>query len=238
VPPTPNECGEQHTPDNQSGSTPVPPFPVHTELHQTESGTHRSNGPSRRLGKKFEKYVRSFLRMPRRILAITVAETTRGIEAILGEPTPGSEIIDQREEELIVRDQREEDFTVRDNCIPYVVSRPIPEGKSLKKVVITVISKDQGWSNYPEDHGTYRNSLTGFELSIGSPAQGSEEKWRGLVVKNLLAHHSFKEHAIEILDGELYEKARSGDVLTVWVHAKGSGSTNIVKKVTIQCVVG
>ena len=134
-------------------------------------------------------------------------------------------------------DQREEDVIVRDACVPYVVSRPIPGGKALKKVVITVVSKDQGWSSYLEDYGTYRNSWTWFELSVGSPAQNLGEKWRGAVVRNLHAHPSFKEHTIEISDGELYEKAESGDVLTVWALAKFPGSTNMVKKVTIRYVV-
>jgi hypothetical protein len=34
----------------------------------------------------------------------------------------------------------------------------------LKKVVITVVSKDQGWSSYPDDHGTYRNVGPGSRL--------------------------------------------------------------------------
>jgi len=172
--------------------------------------------------------VRNFFRMPKRVFTTSTTEMTQGHETIIEEPTPGTEIIDEHEEDIIVRD----------DYIPYVVSRQIPEGKSLSKVVVVVVSKDQGWSTYLGDYGTYRNSFTWFELSIGSPARGSEEKWRGFVVRNLLAHHSFKEHTIEITDGELYEKARSGDVLTVWAHAKFSGSANMVKKVTIRYVVG
>ena len=172
--------------------------------------------------------MRSFLHLQKRVSATTKAEPTRGPETVAERPTPGTEIIDQREEYIVVRD----------DCVPYVVSRPIPEGKTLRKVVVTVVSKDQGWSTYIGDYGTYRNSYTWFDLSIGSPAQGSEERWRGMVVKNLLAHHSFKEHTIEMSDGELYEKAKSGDVLTVWALAKFSGSTNMVKKVTLRYVVG
>jgi len=135
-------------------------------------------------------------------------------------------------------DQREEDIIVREGRVSYAVSRPIPEGKVLRKVVITVTSKDQGWSNHLEDYGTYRNSWTWFELSVGSPAPGSPEKWRGVVVRNLLAYHTYKEHTIEISDKKLYENAGSGDVLTVWAHAKFLGSTNMVRKVTIRYVVG
>ena len=133
--------------------------------------------------------------------------------------------------------QREEEVIVRDDCVPYLVSRPILEGKTLKKVVITVISKDQGWSNYVDDYGTYRNSWTWFELSVGSPSKNSKEKWRGIVVRNLHAHSDFKEHTIEMADRELYEKAESGDVLTVWAQARFQGWKNMVKKATIRYVV-
>jgi len=131
-------------------------------------------------------------------------------------------------------DQREEVLRVSEDSIPYLISRPIPVGKTLKKVVITVISKDQGWSDHQSDHDTYRNSWTWFELSVGSD---SGERWRGEVVRNLHAHGDFKEHTIQISDGELYEKAKSGDVLTVWALAKSAGWENTVKKVKIRYIV-
>ena len=132
-------------------------------------------------------------------------------------------------------DQREENVFVRDDRVPYLVSRPIPEGKTLKKVVITVVSKDQGWSGYQADHATYRNSWTWFELSVG-PLKDSE-RWCGEVVRNLHAHHEFREHTVEIMEGELYEKAKGGDVLTVWALARYSGWGNRVKKIRIRYVV-
>ena len=228
MPPTPKGHRGRYDSNNQSSSTLGSSFSVSARLRHSGSGTHKSNGPGRRFGTKVEKYVRSFLHLPRRVLVTTTAETSRGRETVVEELTPGTEITDQREEDIIVRD----------DCVPYVVSRPIPEGKTLRKVVVTVVSKDQGWSTYLGDYGTYRNSWTWFELSIGSLAQGSGEKWRGMVVRNLHAHHDFKEHTIEISDGELYKMAKSGDVLTVWALAKFPGSMNMVKKVTVRYVVG
>ena len=131
-------------------------------------------------------------------------------------------------------DRREEIVGVSKGSVPYLVSRPIPAGKTLKKVVITVTSKDQGWSSYKDDHGTYQNSWTWFELSVGS---GSGERWRGEVVRNLHAHGEFKKHTIEITSGELYDKAESGDVLTVWALAEFAGWKNTVKKAKIRYVV-
>ena len=144
--------------------------------------------------------------------------------------------VEEHKSETII-DQREEVLRISNERIPYLVSRPIPAGKTLKKVVITVISKDQGWSSYTSDHGTYNNSWTWFELSVGSPSEGSGEKWRGEVVRNLHAHGDFKEHTIKISDEGLYENAESGDVLTVWALAKFMGWKNTVKKVKIRYVV-
>ena len=146
------------------------------------------------------------------------------------------EVVEGHKSETII-DQHEEVVRVSNDSVPYLVSRPIPAGKTLKKVVITVISKDQGWSSYKSDHGTYDNSWTWFDLSVGSPSEGSGEKWRGEVVRNLHAHSDFKEHTIKISDGELYEKAKSGDVLTVWASARFAGWKNTVKKVKIRYVV-
>lgn len=53
------------------------------------------------------------------------------------------------------------------------------------------------------------------------------------MVRNLHAHGDFKEHTIKILDGVLYEKVKSGDVLTVWALAKFAGWKNTAKKVKI-----
>ena len=180
--------------------------------HSGNSTSKHDSSKSRR--KRVKKHVRHLLHLPDHAPA-----TVETIE----KPKP---------ETLI--DQREEIVYVSNDSVPYLLSRPIPTGKSLKKVVITVISKDQGWSRYKSDHGTYQNSWTWFELSVGS---GSGEKWRGEVVRNLHAHGEFKEHAIEITAGELYEKAEGGDVLTVWALAKFSGWKNTVKKIKIRYVV-
>ena len=166
--------------------------------------------------KKAKKHMRHLLRLSKHMPGEAVTK-----------PAPGAEIIDQREE----------DVCVSDGNVSYLVSRPIPEGKALKKVVITTVSKDQGWSSYPEHHGTYNGSWSWFELSVGSSSRNSGQKWRGEVVRNLHAHGDFKRHTIEITDGELYEKAKSGDVLTVWALARFPGWKNTVKEVKIRYVV-
>ena len=185
--------------------------------HHSESDTKRDPSKGRRARAK--KHVRHLFHLPEHGSAVAEA---------IGKHGPKTEIIDQREENV----------QISDGSVSYLTSKPIPSGKRLKKVVITVDSKDQGWSSYQDDHGTYNNSWTWFELSVGQPSdKGAVEKWRGEVVRNLHAHGEFKEHTIKITDKKLYERARSGDVLTVWAHARYSGWRNTVKKAKIRCVV-
>ena len=210
---------EEHRNSNDLSGLTLVPFPLFLDSmqphHSRSSSTHRIK---RRLTRA-EKRVRDFMHLQRHTSMAAALGTT-------DKPAPGTEIVDQREEEV----------SVREGNISYLVSRPIPKGKTLRKVVVTVVSKDQGWSSYLADYGTYRNSWTWFELSVGPP-DGSGPKWRGEVVKNLHAHSDFKEHTVEILDGELYREAESGDVLTVWAYAPFAGWKNTVKKVTIRYVV-
>ena len=205
-----------------SSSVPDPTLP-----HRSESGIRGSDGPNRRFGTKIEKYMRNLFHLQKRAPETITTKAVGRRKIAAKKSTSGTEIVIQREEEVIVCN----------SCLPYIASQPIPEGKTLRKVVITVVSKDQGWSNYLEDYGTYRNSWTWFELSVGSPSKDSGKGWRDVVVTNIHADSDFKEHSIEIYDGELYEKAQSGDVLTVWALAKFSGWTNTVKKATIRYVV-
>ena len=208
---------KEHNLSNLSGSTLVPSFPPGPKPpNHSGRDAHKSGGRRHRFG----KHVRNFLHLPRHATM---------------EPVGRSEPVEKPKPRIEIIDRRDESITVRDDRVAYLVSQPIPEGKALRKVVITIISKDQGFSGYPADHGTYRNSWTWFELSVG-PLWDSE-RWCGEVVRNLHAHNDFKEHTVEIVDGELYEKAKNGDVLTVWALARYPGWRNMVKKVTIRYVV-
>ena len=179
-------------------------------------GSTSKDGPSEGRRKRVKKHMRHLLHL---------SEST------------ATETVEERKPEIVILDEREELVRLSENSVSYLTSKPIPSGKKLKKVVITVVSKDQGWSNYPDDHGTYRGSWTWFELSVGSPLKDSGEKWRGEVARNLHAHGDFKKHTVEITDRELYEKAESGDVLTVWALARYPCWRNAVKKVKIRYVV-
>ena len=210
-------CEGPYDSDDPSGNT-RSSTPNSTSPHHSGSGIPNQSGPERRTSRTGGRW--------RETLLSKVGGVAGNIVPAF-KPKVGAKTI-----------KREEEVTVRDGCISYVVSRPIPKGKKLRKVVITVVSKDQGWTDYPEDYGAHRSSRTWFELSVRSPSEDPREKWRGEVVRNLLAYGDFKEQTIEMSDRELYENAEGGDVLTVWAYAGPSpGWVNTVKKVVIQYVI-
>lgn len=66
--------------------------------------------------------------------------------------------------------------------VSHLVSRPIPEDKTPKKVVITVISEDQGWSSYPGDYDTYRDGRRGSSCRFDprrTSERGDAGRWLG-----------------------------------------------------------
>jgi hypothetical protein len=80
-----------------------------------------------------------------------------------------------------VVDVHQQNFN-RGNC-KYLCTTPIGNDglsgiKRVKKVVFVTESKDQGWSSYPDDHGTYQGSWTWFEVRAGD-ADAVEDNCEG-----------------------------------------------------------
>lgn len=120
----------------------------------------------------------------------------------------------------------------------YLRTEPLNSGdlmRPLRRVTITTISKDQGWSGEPENHGTYTASWTWFELTLDSPS--GEEKYRTEIVRNVHAGESFLKHVRDVNDPELFALAEKGDTLSVWVRAKYPGWANHVDSVEIKTYV-
>jgi len=49
---------------------------------------------------------------------------------------------------------------------PRLLQDPISFGRLLRNLTLITRSRDQGWSSFPADHGTYKNSWTWFDVSI------------------------------------------------------------------------
>jgi len=103
----------------------------------------------------------------------------------------------------------------------------------LRRLVITTVSKDQGWSSYPETHGTREGSWTWFELTLDDEDTGIEIA-RVEIVKNIHAGTTFDEHRAVIDDERILGQAKKGDKLSVWVRAMYPGWVNRVRLVKIE----
>jgi hypothetical protein len=129
--------------------------------------------------------------------------------------------------------------------------------KPVRKIVFEVCSKDQGWSDYPQDHGTHRGSWTWFEVkvtdggsngnetvaanSVGNPSSPPDDSEGRLLVKNIHAGRRFTRHAISwSANSEDAEEAKwvsglkRGRVITMTAHAKYPGWSNHVQYAEIH----
>ncbi|KAI9872454.1 MAG: hypothetical protein M1830_001605, partial [Pleopsidium flavum] len=68
----------------------------------------------------------------------------------------------------------------------YIKSRPIvgTPASPVRKVVITITSRDQGWSDWPEEHGTYTESNTWFDVTAENVNGHGEQNRLDWIVRN------------------------------------------------------
>jgi hypothetical protein len=125
---------------------------------------------------------------------------------------------------------------------PYVISEPVPDGRSpIRKIHIDIWSHDQGWSSYREDHGTYRNSWTWFDLGIERPPEREEEdEFKDLDVRlatnmhasDVSQHHRVVYRAEDNLPW--MRNLRAGDRISIIPRALYPGWKNFVEKASIE----
>lgn len=119
-------------------------------------------------------------------------------------PTVGTEIIDELEGEV----------NGYDDCVHYIVSWPIHEGKLVGGLLSPPLrTKDGRATQITVAHiaiaGLGPGCWSGPQRTLGRMG------WCCEVIRNLHARDRFKKRTIEILD--LHEKAKSGDGVTVWL---------------------
>lgn len=121
----------------------------------------------------------------------------------------------------------------------------------LRRVAFTFRSRDQGWSSYPDDHGTFRNSWTWFEARVQRPAEydtdGSRQsgndggetlephKLSYRLQANRHAMSEPEEYRIELgPSDDLLGALQSGDRVILSAHAQFGGWVNHVDQAAIE----
>ena len=132
---------------------------------------------------------------------------------------------------------------------------PIPAHliPKLRVLVYALKSRDQGWSSYPEHHGTYNASwtwfeagLTRFEGQIPRIEESREEELRGKkeqdryqLQRNRHAGRNPEDYRIELhKDHELLRRVEEGDRFALWARAMFPAWTNVVHyaRIDVWCV--
>lgn len=115
-----------------------------------------------------------------------------------------------------------------------------------RKVEFIFRSRDQGWSSYPEDHGSYRDSWTWFEAGLrryvrSEPSNPGVAIGRttntkiSLTISNRHASEQFENYRIEIdREHQLMKDLRDGDEVVLWACDRFSGWRNHVEEATIK----
>lgn len=122
--------------------------------------------------------------------------------------------------------------------------------KKLRKVVYFFRGQDQGWSSYPQHHGTYIDSWTWFEAGLARfedrNAQGEElrqqkalraekERDRYELHRNRHAGLNPENYVIELgTKHDLLKHVEDGDRFALWARAVFPGWENRVHKARIE----
>ncbi|KAJ5171181.1 uncharacterized protein N7500_003964 [Penicillium coprophilum] len=123
---------------------------------------------------------------------------------------------------------------------PYLTSEPIQgERFPVQEIRINICSHDQGWSSYREDHGSFRNSWTWFDLAIerppGRPDISKNENLR--LATNVHAKREATCHRIIYQrDQKLHwmQNLQAGDRISIVPQARFPGWRNTVQEASIE----
>jgi ankyrin repeat protein len=127
---------------------------------------------------------------------------------------------------------------------PYLMSEPIRGHLKLpvREVKYIIRSHDQGWSDYPQHHGTYTGSCTWFDIAVQKRSGhwvdfGTENKH---VVSNIHASSRTRQHCIIYRAGHVKSQSKwldwvePGDRIGIIPKAVFQGWINHVESVTIE----
>lgn len=123
---------------------------------------------------------------------------------------------------------------------PYLELQVPPNIEAVRKAVFKTISRDQGYSNEPEEHGSYRNSHSWFELAVVTSSYHIRGH-RQHLQSNIHAKPIFHEH-VNSWDWEeeknssrrqWFDNIRPGDHIQIIPKAHHKGWRNYIMSAEI-----
>lgn len=125
-----------------------------------------------------------------------------------------------------------------------------PEVQRVRRVVYTFRSRDQGWSSYPTQHGTYEGSFTWFEAGLTRPIstdvieserndqlqlKAAKERTRYELQRNRHAGRDPETYIHELgTNHGLLRHAEEGDSVVLWARASFPGWENRLFTASIE----
>ena len=114
----------------------------------------------------------------------------------------------------------------------------------LRRIVFTFTSKDQGWSSYPEDYNTYRNTWSWFEVGVRPTNETESDPTRGFrpdeyqryeLQRNRHAGKEPESYRIEYgREDPITKNLKPGDVVDLLACAQFGGWENQVHAASIE----
>lgn len=122
---------------------------------------------------------------------------------------------------------------------PYLTAEPIQgERGPVREIRFSIHSHDQGWSDHGEDHGTFRNSWTWFDLRVHRLEDGEVSSDDHLVrlATNAHARSETLQHEIVYRSDrdDWVPRLQSGDRLCIVPQARFPGWRNYVEAASIE----
>ncbi|KAI0782699.1 hypothetical protein C8Q75DRAFT_811462 [Abortiporus biennis] len=112
------------------------------------------------------------------------------------------------------------------------------EVHSIVKLSVVVEGHDQGWSSYPQDKGTTRNSWTWYSLRLYDSQTGTVTILHDPLATNLHAVSETQKHEFTWFRGDdTVSRIHTGQSIAIWAHARYPGWRNhiVSSHVEVSC---
>lgn len=119
---------------------------------------------------------------------------------------------------------------------PYLTSEPIQGDRfPVREIRLAIHGHDQGWSDHHEDHGTFRNSWTWFDLAIRWSGEDVSDETIRLATNPHARSDTFLHEILYRCDRDSWvQRLQPGDQLWVLPRARFPGWRNFVEDASIE----
>ncbi|GJE98494.1 hypothetical protein PsYK624_147260 [Phanerochaete sordida] len=106
--------------------------------------------------------------------------------------------------------------------------------RCIQGISALIRGHDQGWSSYPEDRGTYRNSWTWYSLATSNARNGDAPR----LATNRHADGTTQTHEFDWdRQSEVVRDVASSGMVALWAHARYPGWRNFIEEARLSVML-